>query len=79
MGKIDVEKWISELKWSEDATDREKTLVAGNIRAFASAIGYYNNVLSIDQLTDRLYEVKSHRDTLINRIRTIQGLAKEGV
>lgn len=33
-----VEKYIRELKWSDSATEHEKTLVGGNIRAFAASL-----------------------------------------
>lgn len=36
-----VEKYIRSLKWSKEAIDYEKTLVAGNIRAYANYL--YNN------------------------------------
>jgi hypothetical protein len=31
-----VENYLAQLDWSAEATDKEKTLVAGNVRAFAS-------------------------------------------
>lgn len=33
---FDIEKFIRELPWSADATDRDKTLVAGNLRSLYS-------------------------------------------
>lgn len=32
--EYDVEQWLLDLPWSEDSSDDEKTLVAGNVRHF---------------------------------------------
>lgn len=48
----EVEEYIHSLAWGPNATDRDKTLVAGNIRAFnewlnkkSEKIGFFNLAL----------------------------------
>lgn len=63
-----VEKYIQSLTWSPEATDHEKTLVAGNIRGFAAKIR--DKIMAVDAKVPpsqaQAYEFDSFTDRDVN-------------
>ena len=67
-----ADNYLAALQWSVDATDYEKTLVAGNIRNFAHLISV-NSAMDRSQWDSRCVHLEQERNALRQKIDTLRG------
>ena len=60
----DVQEYINSLQWKDNATNYEKTLVAGNISAFASWITERTDLKIIDKPIEEDDPIENRVDIL---------------